>query len=152
MAHHFIKCHIEKKKKELMPLGCLCRLVNASLESRVTAITTASTSTSTSTSGTGPTIDHHTRRASNHGDGTTGLAMMMTGDDIADYLSPSAVPMAYTELLRTAVARLVACGDSSGASRHSQLGNNAGGDSEEREGVAGAWAAIRKLDLRALFW
>lgn len=73
---------------------------------------------------------------------------MMVGGT-TDCSSPSIVPMAYVELLRTVAARLAACDDASGAS-YQQIGS--AGVSSEHEGVTGAWAAIRAMDLRALFW
>lgn len=118
-----------------MPLECLCRLVNASIEARVTGITTAATSSKKNTDAADSSSQHAAPRERDS-DSITEVGTANSSD------TPS-VLIAYVELLRVLVARLAA-----GASP--KIGAVVG-DSGSSDHAGGAWAAMQALDVGALF-
>ncbi|CAN0318090.1 unnamed protein product, partial [Ectocarpus fasciculatus] len=146
---------------ELMPLECLCGLVNADVENHVTATTTAAMATSPTTAssldidsrgeeGTSSTSNDRDIEKKDGGcRSTEGPATATTfkttmGSLMDGVRTPSIVLMAYVELLRTLVTRL-----ESGGARGGGATLEAGGAGS---GVpAGVAPGVRALDLETLF-
>ena len=141
------------KNKELMPLECLCRLVTAGVESRVTAATKAAMEAATTTpSPLGAAESRSTGGSSTIGTAGVPLGSIMDGA----HTTPSVLHMAYVELLRTLVSRLERGGG--GGVHGGTVGSTAAALEGrrrigERDGRTGgrAWAGIRALNLETLF-
>ncbi|CAM9655803.1 unnamed protein product [Pylaiella littoralis] len=151
----------EGLRVEFIPLECLCRLVTAGVESRVTATTMAAlatTATTATTTASLPPIDKESsggntasrdawggRGGRLHAKESSGAAATMGGSAMDSASTPSVVLVAYVELLRTLVARLET--RDAGASGVGVAGE------EPTRGTAKDWTGtgVRALNLETLF-
>ncbi|CBJ25714.1 expressed unknown protein [Ectocarpus siliculosus] len=141
---------------ELMPLECLCRLVNADVENYVIATSTAAMATSpttassprgeeeTSSTSNGRYVEKNDGRCRSAEDTAMATSTTAMGSLMDGVKTPSVVLVAYVELLRTLVTRLESGGAREGGAALEEGGAGGGGP-------AGVALGVRALDLETLF-
>ncbi|CAN0251860.1 unnamed protein product [Ectocarpus sp. 4 AP-2014] len=140
----------------MMPLECLCRLVNADVENHVTATSTAAMATSpttasslrgeeeTSSTSNGRYVEKKDGGCRSAEDPATATSTATMGSLMDGAKTPSVVLMAYVELLRTLVTRLESGGARGGRVALEEGGGGGGGPARVAPG-------LRALDLETLF-